>query len=83
MDLLATLGLGSSLPEQTTQLTSHPGITQALDGGGGGGGEGVRLGFDACLRCGTGLPSDDDGEGDGGDGDGDATPTAAFAHPWR
>ncbi|KAL7526115.1 hypothetical protein ACHAWF_001631 [Thalassiosira exigua] len=68
MDLLATLGLGSSLPEQSTRLTSHPGIARALDGGGeagGGEGGGVRLGFDACLRCGTGLPPDDDGYGDG------------------
>jgi len=55
MDLLASLGLGSDLPEQSTRLTSHPGIIKALDGGDD---DDVRLGFNRCLHCGIRLPSD-------------------------
>ena len=54
MDLLASLGLGSDLPEQCTRLTSHPGVIKALDGGD----DDLRLGFNRCLRCGVRLPSD-------------------------
>ena len=31
MDLLASLGLGNALPEQSTRLMSHPGIIKALE----------------------------------------------------
>jgi hypothetical protein len=58
MDLLASLGLGSDLPEQSTRLTSHPGIIKALECGGGDGDDDVRLGFNRCLHCGVGLSSD-------------------------
>ena len=34
MDLLASLGLGTALPEQATRLTCHPGIIRLLDGSG-------------------------------------------------
>ena len=50
MDLLASLGLGGALPEQSTRL-SHPGIIKAL----GEGGSDVRLGFNKCLACGVKL----------------------------
>lgn len=67
MDLLASLGLGNALPEQSTRLMSHPGIIKALESGSGandinhdvndddevdGDGDGVRLGFNHCLTCG-------------------------------
>jgi hypothetical protein len=60
MDLLASLGLGTALPEQATRLTCHPGIIRALDGGGGSSNEkeeenNVRLGFHQCLNCGIQL----------------------------
>lgn len=61
-----------SLPEQCTRLSSHPGIMPALEGSGidGDGGDGnvVRLGFDACLRCGTSLPVEADDDEDVGAG---------------
>ena len=56
MDLLSSLGLDNVLPEQSTRLTSHPGILKALDSGG----EDVRLGFNACLHCGNKLLDDKD-----------------------
>ena len=52
MDLLASLGLGTSLPEQSTRLTSHPGIIKVLEEEGG---DDVRLGFNKCLTCGVNL----------------------------
>jgi hypothetical protein len=63
MDLLASLGLGTALPEQATRLTCHPGIIRALDGGGGSSDEkeeenNVRLGFYQCLNCGIQLKKD-------------------------
>jgi len=53
MDLLASLGLGGALPEQSTRL-SHHGVIKALDEGG----SDVRLGFNRCLACGIKLNSD-------------------------
>ena len=61
-----------SLPDQCTRLSSHPGIMRALEGSGidGDGGDGnvVRVGFDACLRCGTSLPVEADDDEDVGAG---------------
>ena len=54
MDLLSSLGL-DTLPEQSTRL-SHPGVLKALDSAAAG--EDVRLGFNACLRCGVRLAED-------------------------
>ena len=58
MDLLASLGLGTALPEQATRLTCHPGIIRLLDGSGSSNEkeeENVRLGFHQCLNCGIQL----------------------------
>jgi hypothetical protein len=56
MDLLASLGLGTALPEQATRLTCHPGIIRLLDGGDDKEEENnVRLGFHQCLNCGIQL----------------------------
>jgi len=52
MDLLSSLGLGNALPEQSTRLSSHPGIVKALDNHG----ADVRIGFNHCLHCGASLP---------------------------
>ncbi|KAL3764493.1 hypothetical protein ACHAW5_004756 [Stephanodiscus triporus] len=71
MDLLASLGLGTDLPEQSTRLTSHPGIIKALDNDD----DDVRLGFNRCLRCGVRLSSSsssDDDDCDENDDEGDA-----------
>ena len=58
MDLLASLGLRlNALPEQSTRLTSHPGIVRALESG-----TDVRLGFNCCLHCGSKLPALDGGD---------------------
>ena len=54
MDLLASLGLGGALPEQSTRLT-HPSVIKALDEGG----SDVRLGFNRCLACGIKLLNSD------------------------
>ena len=59
MDLLASLGLGTALPEQSTRLTSHPGIIKALEEEGGDDDD-VRLGFNKCLTCGVNLMMDID-----------------------
>ncbi|KAL7534675.1 hypothetical protein ACHAXR_006028 [Thalassiosira sp. AJA248-18] len=53
MDLLSSLGLGNALPEQSTRLTSHPGIIKALNNTDDD--DDVRLGFNACLHCGSKL----------------------------
>ena len=53
MDLLASLGLGGALPEQSTRLT-HPSVIKALDEG-----SDVRLGFNRCLACGIKLSNAD------------------------
>ncbi|KAL3780497.1 hypothetical protein HJC23_012582 [Cyclotella cryptica] len=55
MDLLASLGL-DSLPEQSTRLTSHPGVIDALENN-----ADARLGFNLCCNCGTRLNVSDDG----------------------
>ena len=60
MDLLASLGLGTALPEQSTRLTSHPGIIKALEEEGGDDNDDVRLGFNKCLTCGVNLMMDID-----------------------
>jgi hypothetical protein len=49
MDLLCSLGL-DSLPEQSTRLTSHPGIIKTLEDN-----ADARLGFTHCCNCGTAL----------------------------
>ncbi|KAL3827519.1 hypothetical protein ACHAXA_002016 [Cyclostephanos tholiformis] len=58
MDLLASLGLGNELPEQSTR--EIPGIIKALDGDDGEDvNDDVRLGFNRCLHCGVKLSRDD------------------------
>lgn len=49
MDLLSSLGL-ESLPEQSTRLTSHPGIIKTLEDN-----ADARLGFTHCCNCGSTL----------------------------
>ncbi|KAL7520741.1 hypothetical protein ACHAWX_005451 [Stephanocyclus meneghinianus] len=56
MDLLSSLGL-DSLPEQSTRLTSHPGVIEALENN-----SDARLGFNLCCNCGTRLRVPDVGE---------------------
>ncbi len=60
MDLLASLGLENSLPEQSTRL-SHPGVISALENDS----SECQLGFNCCLTCGVSLvkPSNDDNDG--------------------
>lgn len=49
MDLLCSLGL-DSLPEQSTRLTTHPGVIKALEDD-----ADARLGFSHCCNCGSKL----------------------------
>ena len=51
MDLLASLGLGTDLPEQSTRLG---GMENLLEGN-----DDVRLGFNRCLTCGKSITSND------------------------
>ncbi len=61
MDLLASLGLGTALPEQSTRLISHPGIIKALENSVKADNDnGVRLGFNHCLTCGIRFVENDD-----------------------
>ena len=64
MDLLASLGLGNALPEQSSRLTSHPGIIQALESSGDTD-DGIQLGFNACLHCGSNLFNNNSSSRDG------------------